>query len=1777
MRKLLLLLVCLVCGSAGLSLKAQVSHQQAREAEWKSYSLPATKFTRHLTPEKKHIFRVPADWKQESDLVFSGPNEATIRVIVDTVPDGYPLQDYVAIGLRSIRDLTGLTENPRTRRTQFQDLEAREIFYEAPTADGETIRSVTWITISGPQAIGFNLRTPVEHAAAVEPYFKATVQSLIFTPFEYVEFEALRKTAIKTSVPGPINEIENIVATLVELNSDREAAINRLAPLFVSQPDAAVDLLLDRRVAVRSAAVEALARSKNASLNAFLGHALEDKDPLVAEPAARRLAQEGNNAFRSLKTLQGTTETIARLWPFFTKETRLGFLQAVFGPTTSPYAMKDPKDLMGALLLLETMTPQDFKLPLARVIAAKNDPLTIVALSVAIGRRESLPVDQLLKLAASTNEQIKKLAIESLGQSASVADIPRLESSLSKDSESVKIAVRKIQLRHELNLSKSAQQSREIIQKADASIADFAWRFDCEATIAGCSPATTKPNDLKVKSFGENLFPQKVQHYAAIPNPAQAVQHFYQTLHGLQLDSPRAQASLILVMGKIREELGQELGAPSDAAALIDYTGIKSDAPVVLGSWTAPGARDTTYAAHRKAVILRVNDRERFERSVESLQETSGSFMSFVDYAGVSVRGIAAFPAILPLAAQMVLDEQEPDKPKTTTDVKYTFIGQTEWNGIPIKTIEYRSISSKGDVNSATTHLAFVGDVAILTSDVPALRELLTNAGAAEQQLLAGNEEFRRAKETEGDVVYFSDLKAVLANPANTSMESARKVNESGALKFASSSWENSHRLIFDESEWSKPLLSFHPKELTAPRELLPASTIAYYLMKLNLAEAAETWPKDINLLIKFELEQSLFAMDFKKEVAPELGPECGGILLELSDLESMDDASWAMFCKLKSTKLTEALNAGKLLRGVGPTTTLAEVKVDKTPYFVAIKNGFLVIANRSKAVTAFDDKKRLAETRDYSRAAEKAPAGIVAFGGYNLEAAVNAASAKSSDGLRGQIAGIIFSVASAFHSQSFFATASAGGIEGRSSVAMDREGRYAVADFSYLPRGTNITYATIEPQGIPINDQNRISNLVLKVRAKAPGPIDSIREDIKTPTQTVEQKSANELLVTIAARRNTSDKKIQLPVTDPALAAFLKSTSEFAADDKSVVDQAKQIAGDDRDAWSVARKLADWTHKNLEWKSVARAGAAETLATREADCSEFSQLFVAMARSLGLPARIVSGLAYSGNSFGGHAWVEVWIGEWIELDPTWGTDFVDATHIRNTDSSLVTAAALNLIDLEVVETRRTVSEFQRSAKALVDHLLKQILVENKADLEAALDVQTMTDEFMGKGSWDSLNEHERDLMFSAYRRVINEILTGYSDRNATDDLRLLHLDDKGDRAEATCLWVSADMLLKLQLVRRDGVWHLTEILQTDSGLSLARETFGPTIKSIQDNRAGRKTAPAANSEFIKTIDLVNRDAEKGLEAVDRLIQTMPGDKTLRMVKGYALLNSEKTGEAIKLLTELADEQPAYPPAVYRLARVLTEPEPNKAVELYKRYSQLEPYDPRAYRDVAELYETLKQTPLAEAAYRKAIEVDPRDSSLYASLINLLLTNNRAGEVAAVFVAADKYLTADDDLLTTTLNLFSEMKAEHAEQLAAAQPERMKANVWANVAIANIYIATTKPRLALDHLGRAAQLDPKLAQPHASMSEVYLQMGRLNDALNAASHAVKLEASSGDAHYQRARALARLGRKQEAMAALKKSLELDENIIFLITDDSDLNSLRSLPAFKKLLEEKDPD
>jgi hypothetical protein len=95
---------------------------------------------------------------------------------------------------------------------------------------------------------------------------------------------------------------------------------------------------------------------------------------------------------------------------------------------------------------------------------------------------------------------------------------------------------------------------------------------------------------------------------------------------------------------------------------------------------------------------------------------------------------------------------------------------------------------------------------------------------------------------------------------------------------------------------------------------------------------------------------------------------------------------------------------------------------------------------------------------------------------------------------------------------------------------------------------------------------------------------------------------------------------------------------------------------------------LLDWMDE--EMKRDYRAGtadAAAVLADRHGDATEYTRLFVAMARAAGIPARPQVGWVARRTAFYLHTWAEVWLGGWVEVDPYLGQLPADLTHVRFT------------------------------------------------------------------------------------------------------------------------------------------------------------------------------------------------------------------------------------------------------------------------------------------------------------------------------------------------------------------------------------------------------------------------------------------------------------------------------------------------------------------------------
>jgi len=143
-------------------------------------------------------------------------------------------------------------------------------------------------------------------------------------------------------------------------------------------------------------------------------------------------------------------------------------------------------------------------------------------------------------------------------------------------------------------------------------------------------------------------------------------------------------------------------------------------------------------------------------------------------------------------------------------------------------------------------------------------------------------------------------------------------------------------------------------------------------------------------------------------------------------------------------------------------------------------------------------------------------------------------------------------------------------------------------------------------------------------------------------------------------------------------------------------------------DPASAAQQAGEWVRATMSYEkgtTMVSTSAAEALTARRGVCQDFVHVFLALTRPLGIPARYVSGYlhpaphpdigtVHRGES---HAWAEVWLGDWVPIDPTngevpglrhvlvaRGRDYRDVAPLRGVYSG----GAAHALDVEVELTR---------------------------------------------------------------------------------------------------------------------------------------------------------------------------------------------------------------------------------------------------------------------------------------------------------------------------------------------------------------------------------------------------------------------------------------------------------------------------------------------------------
>jgi len=211
-----------------------------------------------------------------------------------------------------------------------------------------------------------------------------------------------------------------------------------------------------------------------------------------------------------------------------------------------------------------------------------------------------------------------------------------------------------------------------------------------------------------------------------------------------------------------------------------------------------------------------------------------------------------------------------------------------------------------------------------------------------------------------------------------------------------------------------------------------------------------------------------------------------------------------------------------------------------------------------------------------------------------------------------------------------------------------------------------------------------------------------------------------------------TSKVKFPIGEVDENIKRFAEPSVNIDSETPDIVELASSLAAGEDDLFVVVFKLAEWSNKNINYNlSTLTADvvkpASWVLRTRQGVCDEFTNLFIALNRALGIPARFISGISYTDSElfperWGFHGWAEVYFPDhgWVPFDVTYGEfGFVDPGHIKLIETSDVADTTTTYrwsgrnIDLESEQLKPVITLKEASGKLQPDISIKSKILKD--------------------------------------------------------------------------------------------------------------------------------------------------------------------------------------------------------------------------------------------------------------------------------------------------------------------------------------------------------------------------------------------------------------------------------------------------------------------------------
>jgi transglutaminase-like putative cysteine protease len=181
-------------------------------------------------------------------------------------------------------------------------------------------------------------------------------------------------------------------------------------------------------------------------------------------------------------------------------------------------------------------------------------------------------------------------------------------------------------------------------------------------------------------------------------------------------------------------------------------------------------------------------------------------------------------------------------------------------------------------------------------------------------------------------------------------------------------------------------------------------------------------------------------------------------------------------------------------------------------------------------------------------------------------------------------------------------------------------------------------------------------------------------------------------LIIQKEAIESLKKKTYTLPYGEERFAEYTKPDVWVMSNYKPLEDTGRIYArSNNNDAFQLTQYLTTYLYILIRTKPLfVLSDSVNILESLSGDYLERAVMFASYARAAGLPTRLVSGVVYLYGYFYFHIWPEVWLNEWVPVDPAFYQFPADVTHIPLKEGTLkdITSIVDDLknIEIEILE-----------------------------------------------------------------------------------------------------------------------------------------------------------------------------------------------------------------------------------------------------------------------------------------------------------------------------------------------------------------------------------------------------------------------------------------------------------------------------------------------------------